>query len=120
MKKLLFLLVFLSLSTVAQASEKRCGWLENPTPANWWLIDGEGQWTISTQGGDQVDESLWDHLPKTNDNEFVRTNGDHGYSCVCLTVTVNKAQHRIVKIHGGKTLLLKQCLEDPDLPAIKR
>lgn len=120
MKKLSIFLALLSLTAITQASEKRCGWLENPTPSNWWLIDGEGEWTISTQGGDQPDESSWDHLPKTNENEFVRTNGSYGYSCVCLTVTVNKAQQRILKIQGGKSLLLKQCLEDTALPSMKR
>ena len=31
--------------------ERRCGWLQNPTPANYWLIDRDGEWTLSAQGG---------------------------------------------------------------------
>jgi hypothetical protein len=32
-------------------AEERCGWLENPTPGNFWLKDPHGLWTISAQGG---------------------------------------------------------------------
>ncbi|MCZ8486886.1 DUF4087 domain-containing protein [Vibrio lentus] len=31
------------------AEETRCGWLENPSPANMWLIDRDGTWNISVQ-----------------------------------------------------------------------
>ncbi|WP_442808865.1 DUF4087 domain-containing protein [Trinickia soli] len=27
---------------VASTRENRCGWLQNPTPANWWLDDKDG------------------------------------------------------------------------------
>ena len=26
--------------------QTRCGWIDNPTPANWWLTDGYGEWII--------------------------------------------------------------------------
>jgi hypothetical protein len=32
-------------------TETRCGWLYNPTPLNWYLIDKDGRWIISQQGG---------------------------------------------------------------------
>lgn len=32
----------------AQAAETRCGWLQNPTPANWWQDDRGGTWTLMT------------------------------------------------------------------------
>jgi hypothetical protein len=35
----------------AAAAERRCGWLENPTPANLWLLDREAEWLLSAQGG---------------------------------------------------------------------
>ena len=38
-----------SLSPVL--AEERCGWLENPTPGNWWLKDAHAFWIIATQGG---------------------------------------------------------------------
>lgn len=31
-----------------------CGWIQNPTPANWWIQDSLGQWVLGTQGGEQV------------------------------------------------------------------
>ena len=31
--------------------ETRCGWLANPTPANYWFYDKDGEWTIGEQGG---------------------------------------------------------------------
>ncbi|MEO1404760.1 MAG: DUF4087 domain-containing protein, partial [Cyanobacteria bacterium J06635_1] len=44
-----------SLVPSSSAVEKRCGWLENPTPSNWWLNDRDGSWGISFQGGYQAD-----------------------------------------------------------------
>ncbi|MCK7147597.1 DUF4087 domain-containing protein [Enterobacter bugandensis] len=46
-----FPLVLLILSNHALASKLRCGWLQNPSPANQWLTDREGTWDISLQGG---------------------------------------------------------------------
>ncbi|WP_411977485.1 DUF4087 domain-containing protein, partial [Vibrio sp. Vb2960] len=36
-----FLIVILGMfsALAATAEETRCGWLENPSPANMWLID---------------------------------------------------------------------------------
>ena len=47
-------LVALALLRPALA-EERCGWLENPTPGNWWLKDARGLWIISAQGGPYAD-----------------------------------------------------------------
>src|SRR5262245_20967552 len=33
--------------------ERRCGWVDNPTPSNWWLVDRDGEWEIGLQGGYQ-------------------------------------------------------------------
>ncbi|MCK6762262.1 DUF4087 domain-containing protein [Enterobacter bugandensis] len=46
-----FPLVLLILSNRALASKLRCGWLQNPSPANQWLTDRDGTWDISLQGG---------------------------------------------------------------------
>ena len=43
-----------ALLAAAPAPERRCGWLQNPTPANYWLIDRDGEWTIGAQGGYQA------------------------------------------------------------------
>jgi hypothetical protein len=97
------------------SAEKRCGWLENPTPANLWLIDGESEWTISIQGRGFINEDSVEKIPTIDENEFVRTNGNYGFSCVCLNVKTNKERSEILEVYSGKQLLLKKCLEDPNL-----
>src|SRR4051794_7098625 len=37
-------------SSAASITDRRCGWLSNPTPGNWWLFDGHGEWILATQG----------------------------------------------------------------------
>lgn len=99
----------------SKANETRCGWLHNPTPANWWLIDKDGRWIISAQGGYQAQGM--DNLPNFDDQEYVKTNGYHGYGCACLDVVTNKRQSKIVSIQGGQQLPLNTCRTDPALPA---
>ncbi|NJR23962.1 MAG: DUF4087 domain-containing protein [Richelia sp. CSU_2_1] len=99
----------------ASATEIRCGWLHNPTPANWYLTDKDGQWTIGVQGGYQA--SGIDNIPQMNEKEYVKTNvGSYGYGCACLEVTVDRKKQRITLINGGEQLPLKTCREDPKLP----
>ena len=56
----------LALAVPAIAAETRCGWLENPTPANWWLDDAENTWTIMTQGADDEPQGM-DLIPSNID-----------------------------------------------------
>jgi len=116
--QIFIMIVFIFISHAANATEKRCGWLANPTPANLWLIDRDGSWIISIQGGYHVAEASLDSLPQVNENEFVRTNVNYGYSCVCLDVVVDKVSMRITQIVSGQNLLLKKCLEDRALPKL--
>ncbi len=112
------LIAFVLLPLTSIAMEKRCGWLENPTPGNLWLTDRDATWTLSIQGiGFVADEdSMINNMPTIKDDEFVRTNaGSYGFSCVCLDVDTDKANAHITKVYGGQQLLLKQCLQDPDL-----
>ncbi|MHA6492958.1 DUF4087 domain-containing protein [Pseudomonas borbori] len=97
------------------SAEKRCGWLENPTPANLWLIDSESEWTLSIQGKGFINEDSIEKMPAIDENEFVRTNGNYGFSCVCLNVKTNKERSEILEVYGGEQLLLKKCLEDPNI-----
>jgi hypothetical protein len=100
-------LLSVTLMSVAQASETRCGWLENPTPGNWWLTDADGSWIMSAQGGEEfLDDKSWEKVPEL----------DGKYSCACLTVDVDNENSRIVKIYSGKSLPLKKCTTDPALP----
>lgn len=95
------------------ATETRCGWLYNPTPANWYLIDKDGRWTISLQGGYQA--RGMDNLP-TNEKEYVKTNGYYGYGCACMDVVTDSARSRISEIRGGESLPLSTCRQDPNVP----
>jgi hypothetical protein len=119
LKTVAAMLLSTSLMNTAIASENRCGWLENPTPGNWWLTDADGTWVIASQGGDTVDDDSWNKIPEFNDKEFVKTNGSYGYGCACLSVTVDKQDKRILKVHKGKQLPLKKCNDDRSLPRVE-
>lgn len=101
-------------AVAANATETRCGWLQNPTPANWWLTDSDGTWTISAQGGYQA--RGMDNIPPIGEREYVRTNGNYGYTCACLNVATDSKRMRITRIQSGKQLSLRTCREDPNLP----
>ena len=91
--------------------ETRCGWFSNPTPANAWLWDREGEWIIGIQGGFQADGDWPDFKP----SQWVRTNGNYGYGCACLNVRVNKKTHEILEIKSSRARTLGQCRKDPGL-----
>ena len=122
MQKIMLLLLCVAFAGVTQAapkSQKRCGWLVNPTPANWLLMDADGSWWFSAQGSPAyIPDEDWDNLPKMSERDYVKTNGDYGYSCACLNVRVDQKNKNIVRIYGGKTLPLKQCLADKKLPKL--
>ncbi len=42
----------------AKNYETRCGWFDNPTPANYSLYDKDSEWIIGVQGGYQVDDLI--------------------------------------------------------------
>lgn len=101
-------------ATSAQAgTERRCGWIANPTPANWWLNDREAEWTISVQGGYQATGV---DLPDFTGKQWLITNaGDHGYGCACLTATFDHKTKRVLRIAAVKQLPLRQCKADKAL-----
>jgi hypothetical protein len=101
----------------AKAAETRCGWLINPTPANWYLKDKYAQWIISAQGGYQA--GGMDNIPPFNDDEYVKTNVNYGYGCACLDVVTDRNRIRITTIQGGEQLPLSTCRQDPNLPKIR-
>jgi Protein of unknown function (DUF4087) len=97
----------------APAAERRCGWLHNPTPANWWLVDRDGEWLISRQGGYQA--SGMDNMPDMSTRGWVETNGNYRYGCACMTVTTDRARRRVTRIVSAAPLLSRQCRADPRL-----
>jgi len=95
-------------------SERRCGWLHNPTPANYWLVDRDGEWTISAQGGFHAEG--WDEMPDMSARGWIRTNGYYGHGCACMDVTTDRASMRITRIHSAAPVPLRQCRRDRRLP----
>ena len=97
------------------AGELRCGWLQNPSPGNWWLFDNAGEWTIGTQGGFQA-RGL-DDVPDLTERNWVVTNGSsYGYGCVCARVETDAKQRQITRIHSITQKPIKVCRSDKKLP----
>ena len=93
---------------------RRCGWLHNPTPGNWWLTDSQGEWVLATQGGRQV-EGL-DDIPDMSLHEWEETNVHYGYGCACMSVTTEPGSTDVTRISGVEPKPLKQCRADKALP----
>ena len=103
-------------TNAAAAPEKRCGWLENPTPANWWLVDKDDSWTLSTQGSPPVPG--FDAMPDMSTRGWVVTNaGMHGYGCACLDLEIDPRTRDVTRIVAARPLPLKRCKADRTLPA---
>jgi hypothetical protein len=98
----------------AVRTQHRCGWLENPTPANWWLNDAEGTWILSTQGTTQPIGI--DLIPDISKHDFVHTNGPYGYTCACVDAEFNSDDNRATQIISVKQLTLAICRKDKKLP----
>jgi uncharacterized protein DUF4087 len=112
----LLLAALLAAAPAAAAPQTRCGWLQNPTPANWWLIDRDGEWLIGAQGGYQAPGM--DDMPDMSSGGWVEVNGHHGYGCACLSVTTDTRSRRIARIVSARPLPLRQCRADPRLPRL--
>ncbi|AXA38965.1 DUF4087 domain-containing protein [Rhizobium leguminosarum] len=104
----------LTIAANAQAAETRCGWIENPTPANWWLEDAENTWTIMTQGDDAGEVQGMELISDISEHEYVRTNGNYGYACACMSVETD-GKERITKILSFRQLKLAKCRADKAL-----
>lgn len=102
------------MATPAQAIERRCGWLDNPTPSNWFLEDADRSWTISAQGGYQA-QGL-NTIPDISARDYVKTNGYYGYACACMDVQTDRQRGRILSLRNFKQLSLSQCRRDRALP----
>jgi hypothetical protein len=105
----------LAASLYPVCAEERCGWLENPTPGNWWLKDSHGLWIISAQGGPYA-EGI-EKLPEPQPDRFVATNGQYGYSCVCLTGAFDVHAQTMTRVEVARTSPLSVCRNDKALPA---
>jgi Protein of unknown function (DUF4087) len=109
-------LLFAAALAGTAAAETRCGWIVNPTPANWWLTDSQADWIISTQGGQQA--AGMERLPDFTEGEWVVINGaSYGYGCACMNVVTDDG--RITRIRSARQLKLRKCQADKNLPRIK-
>jgi hypothetical protein len=96
-------------------AEERCGWLENPTPGNWWLKDAHALLVISAQGGPYAEGV--EKLPEPAPDRFVATNGHYGYSCACVSGTFDEHAERVTQVDATRALPLSVCRSDKALPA---
>jgi hypothetical protein len=96
------------------AAETRCGWLQNPTPGNWWLDDADGSWTIMSQDGGEGPPGM-DLIPDISGRDYVRTNGNYGYACACLSVESDDNESSITEILSFRQLALAKCENDGKL-----
>lgn len=105
-------IIFIICSTSSHAAERRCGWFENPTPANATLTDRDGMWEIATQGGYQA-EGNW---PDFSADRWVRTgNGNYGYGCACITADTDPNTHRMINLIKAVSRPLSACRKDKNL-----
>lgn len=100
-------------AAMAAKGVRRCGWLSNPTPANWWLTDSEQEWVLGTQGGYQAPGM--DEMPDMTTAGWVETNGYYGYGCACMTIA-SDAGGKVTRISDAQPKPLKQCRADRKLP----
>lgn len=92
----------------APAARLRCGWFDNPTPANAWLHDRDGEWTVSIQGGHQADGD-W---PAFKASQWVNTNVHYGHGCACLKVEADAKTHEVNRILSARARPLGTCRAD--------
>ena len=86
----------------------RCGWFDNPTPGNAWLMDRDGEWVIGIQGGYQA-EGEW---PTFTNSQWIKTNGGYGYGCACLKVIADQKTREVSRIISTRAVPLSQCRRD--------
>jgi hypothetical protein len=101
------------LSLTPAMAERRCGWIENPTPGNYWVSDSRGQWVLAAQGGAEV--KGMDLMPDFTLHDFVATNGAYGYACGCVdgAFTADKVATEITRV---RQLPVAVCKKDTSLP----
>ena len=105
----------LTLSLAAPAlSETRCGWVDNPTPGNWFLEDRHASWALGLQGADLRNNWLDIEVPEFAG--WVRTNGYYGYGCGCFEGSVNWQAREAAWIERVWSIPLSRCYGDPALP----
>ena len=111
-------LLFSSAPVAAAASQRLCGWVENPTPGNWTLTDKSSTWIIGVQGGHQAAGDLPDF--QKGKAYWVKTqpNG-YGYGCGCMDAVVDASTKEVSLIANVRVKRLKVCRQDKALKVPK-
>ncbi|WP_432431294.1 DUF4087 domain-containing protein [Neorhizobium galegae] len=112
MKKLFAICFSCVLVPAAALAETRCGWLINPTPRNWTLIDAQNEWLIMLQGG--YEAKGMDKIKDMAEGEHVTINYSHGYACFCMNVSTDR-DGSVRQIYSTRQLPLSKCRHDPAL-----
>lgn len=115
MKKLVLALTLAAVLQVpmAEASENRCGWIDNPTPGNWTLTDADGQWIIMSQGGHEA--GGMENIGDISAGDYVATNGNYGYACGCMKVDTDDGY--VTQVYSFRQSAIAKCENDGSLPA---
>ena len=92
----------------SQKFKTRCGWYDNPTPANYSLYDKDREWIIGIQGGYQVEDFEAPAFGK----QWVETNNSYGYGCACFQMTVDFETSRVLEIKKSSARPLSVCRKD--------
>ena len=87
------------------------GWVDNPTPANWLLVDRDGEWVIGVQGGHQAEGDLPDF-----GSDWVETNVHHGYGCACMEMDADPRRKVVERVRDARVLPIDRCRGDRQLP----
>lgn len=103
-----------AIPAVTAVTARRCGWLHNPTPGNWWLEDRAGEWVLATQGGRQA--GGMDEMPDMSALDWQEVNGNYGYGCACLTLTADPETREVAAVARPEPKPLAQCRADRTLP----
>jgi hypothetical protein len=114
MRAMMAVAMVAGLAAPALAQERRCGWLDNPTPGNWWLEDRDGRWTLSTQG--RAMPPGMDPVTDMTARDWVRPFGNYGYGCACLTFQADPATRVVTRIVQAQQLPIARCAADRALP----
>ena len=109
------ILAALILVAAPALAETRCGWIDNPTPGNWFLTDRDGAWALGLQGVDLGNNWLDVDVPEFA--EWASDGGRAGFGCGCFEGTVDRRSGDASWISSVRALPLSRCHDDPALPA---
>jgi hypothetical protein len=98
-----------------QAPARLCGWWVNPTPGNFFLLDGKRDHLFARQGEDGPTGG-WPRFSKFN---WVYTgHAGYGYGCASLKVVWNGGE--VSRIVSASALPLASCRHNPRLRRAER